>query len=805
MSWFGALLRRQPGHVQAAIPAGTTWQNGYLYRSDLRVDPALVSGALSTARGWLELDVAGLTAEDGLDIRIEDANGNKLDHELLSYDLGDARLRVRLPTLSSSEPTIIARYTGKAGADEADPEALYAGLSMAIDTVTGLDASGNNRHFVPSGIVPSTMTDGWPSALFTGASFLESGDSAAWLDGAAAASMVVDMEVDAAMADTTSRIFAQGDYANPGTNDSLQLGRLAVTSGGVPNVWFSTIYTASLLSSYTLGAANTATSGLALLVGSWEAGFAPDIYLDGAEIGTSLVVDRAGNVEVRTAGWYIGQSFIGELGRRVLLHPTAITPLQADIEARTRRRPLSLWGVGAWRQVADPEPCVAMPVRANATGGETIAVDVLASAIGADLTLESVAAGPRGAVEIVGGQASYTATGTAAGSDWFTFTIEDGNSFQSTGRCDVTIAAAGETPSLEGYLDIPAALSTLTTSDANLAADTQAAPAGRHLFLPAGTYAGRTVAAPNGTEANPVVWRPLDPDNPPVLTGEWNFTGGIWLTGMDFDGRSIVAGRKALRFNTPTVNGSTVAYSRIRNGGLGVELNVESSTRRFRVHRCLFDGAEQAQGTGLNGYEPIKIGVNASLIHDLEALIDYCRLKNYTAEAEALKIAGSNVTVYRCHWTNSHRVGVRQGNDCKFIETRSDAGSSSLIGRMTFFGADHLIRNCASHDLLIWRGNRDPDALTTGGSFWAACRRATVQNHVLLSGGAFEINGYPFSTTAGFTFDATGTLVSGSPTPTLLNGIGSPGTAATVSTVAAVTLADSDVGLDAYRTWLAAQ
>jgi Ca2+-binding RTX toxin-like protein len=83
---------------------------------------------------------------------------------------------------------------------------------------------------------------------------------------------------------------------------------------------------------------------------------------------------------------------------------------------------------------------------AQATGGSTIAINVLANDTDVDngdlLTITTVSAGLLGSASIVNGQLSYTA-GTTSGIEYLSYTIEDQFGGTSTGTAMVVVAASG--------------------------------------------------------------------------------------------------------------------------------------------------------------------------------------------------------------------------------------------------------------------------------------------------------------------------------------------------------------------------
>lgn len=148
------------------------WPNGYRYRVR-RVIPAAIHQMPTGGVAWVQYrrtdnnlrSVAngGKVSNDvdWPDIRFETGTGNviKWERESWSDTTGALVAWLRLAGFISGVNYVVLLYYGMSSiaADEADPIRCWAGYAQAINMATGLDMSGNDRHFTLEGVSPSTI------------------------------------------------------------------------------------------------------------------------------------------------------------------------------------------------------------------------------------------------------------------------------------------------------------------------------------------------------------------------------------------------------------------------------------------------------------------------------------------------------------------------------------------------------------------------------------------------------------------------------------------------------------------------
>lgn len=515
-------------------PGAGDWPNAYARRQDIVLSPA--EAAVSNFILPLVLDLTGVTERsDGGDIRIEVA-GLPRPYELAAYDDTSkiAHVWVRLADYPTGSALTVRVYAGKDdAAGEADASACYAGYLQVIDGATGLDLTGQGRSVTPNGgVVAGTFSNGWPCGVYDGAGVMSSAAASAWIEGLSALSMqaIVDGDGQAITGAVLAHSALPGGTS--GGSDNAVLSWIAETGDGTPDVWHMKAQTVpDNGTTYTLGAAGTATPGLTVLHAAWESGDSPDIYTNGDLIPAKSGVPRTGTTRTITDGFHVGGNFNGKIGQ-LRVAPFVISPLRVSLEADAFLTPLALMGRGDWYGPSDEgdPPVVANPVSASATAGQAEDIDVVAASSKPGVgTVDSVTQGARGSVSIVAGKARYTASGNEAGTDAFTFTLSDGT-FLSTGRCDVAIAPAGPAGgdhwSVNMY-DIadyaPASPTTVNVAnDTQLSSAISAAAPGHRIKIAAGDYAGFTIAGKNGTASNPIILEAASPGAKPNFTGAIN-------------------------------------------------------------------------------------------------------------------------------------------------------------------------------------------------------------------------------------------------------------------------------------------
>lgn len=95
------------------------------------------------------------------DLRFETGSGSVIKWERESWDdtTGALVAWLRLTGFVSGANYTVLFYYGKSGitADEADPIGCWAGHLQSVNMATGLDMTGNDRHFTLDGVSSSTI------------------------------------------------------------------------------------------------------------------------------------------------------------------------------------------------------------------------------------------------------------------------------------------------------------------------------------------------------------------------------------------------------------------------------------------------------------------------------------------------------------------------------------------------------------------------------------------------------------------------------------------------------------------------
>ena len=168
---LGAAFPVVPIVGSSSAPSGL-WPNGYRYRLR-RIIPAAVHQMPSGGTDWVEYkltDNALRSAANGgkvvndadwPDLRFETGAGGVIKWERESWvdTTGALVAWLRLGGFISGVNYVVLLYYGKSGitADEADPAGCWAGYVQSVNMATGLDMSGNGRHFTLDGVSSSTI------------------------------------------------------------------------------------------------------------------------------------------------------------------------------------------------------------------------------------------------------------------------------------------------------------------------------------------------------------------------------------------------------------------------------------------------------------------------------------------------------------------------------------------------------------------------------------------------------------------------------------------------------------------------
>ena len=269
---------------------GTGWYaaDPWTVRIELTVDAAAVATDLTDQQVLVRLTDAALASAaqtDGSDLRFTAADGlTALPHELEAYDstTGTVTAWVRVPTLSSSTPTVFHLYAGAPNApDQSDPRSTWAGAGAVWQLAA--DPGGDAPTLADSG---SWRLDGialadaalvasptGPAIEFDGA--LDRLESTPGLLPAGPITVSTWFNADAAASDAV--LVAQGDPTSAGVFE------LAIDATASPTARFRLRID---------GIAVEATGGSIVpgawhhLVATWD-GATARVYLDGVEVGSS--------------------------------------------------------------------------------------------------------------------------------------------------------------------------------------------------------------------------------------------------------------------------------------------------------------------------------------------------------------------------------------------------------------------------------------------------------------------------------------------------------------------------------------
>ena len=101
---------------------GTWWGAAWAYRKEIAIDHTMVDADLTAFPVLIDItdpDLAAYAQNDGDDVAFVDYNGTRLSHEIVRYDdaAGHLIVWVNVPSLSSSEDTILYMYFGNGAAD----------------------------------------------------------------------------------------------------------------------------------------------------------------------------------------------------------------------------------------------------------------------------------------------------------------------------------------------------------------------------------------------------------------------------------------------------------------------------------------------------------------------------------------------------------------------------------------------------------------------------------------------------------------------------------------------------------------
>jgi len=563
--------------VAITAPAIPTYANGYRHRRRIVV-PVQASTAevaadfvllVRESGTWLKPASAGGRVEhpQGFDLRLELEDGTRLDHDLERYDgaAGSLVAWVRVPSYQLASQLRLFLYYGKPGltVTEANPSAAWRGYLAVIDSRTGADRTGNGRSLTPSGINAGELIG--PAGSYNGSAIASRSD-AAFLSGLGALTVQAVVQADATMIASDHGILAQGPMNGTDAAAGVTLQYLARAADGTANVvQFKLNCTDG--GAFVLSAAQAQSSSRQVMHGVWRQGAAARLFLNGDEAEPSTApTARAGLSAMPAGGLYLGAGARDPAtgGWRGLIDDVriaavALTPARVAAEAANLATAQALYGLGGEDAAGESDAApAAVPVRANATSGGSVDVDVLTSVYDPDgplpISVTGVGTARNGVVTVVSGKVRYTPFAGFIGTDDFTYTVKSGSK-RSDSVVTVTVvapASASELPTARRTINVGSAAQLTAALGGNFtglvttpASVSGPLVAGDHIVLADGTYGGsfalaRSGTAPTDSNRNgvPIVVRAANLLGA-RFTGKFNVSGANgWLYGLDFDGQN---------------------------------------------------------------------------------------------------------------------------------------------------------------------------------------------------------------------------------------------------------------------------
>jgi len=130
------------------------WNLNWLYRKTITIDHSLVCDDLTDFPVLIDItdsDLASNAQSSGDDIVFTDYSGSKLDHEIELYSGGHLVALVRVPSLSSTEETVLYMYYGNLGAsNQENPTGVWDSHYVLVQHLeetsgTHYDSTSNNN------------------------------------------------------------------------------------------------------------------------------------------------------------------------------------------------------------------------------------------------------------------------------------------------------------------------------------------------------------------------------------------------------------------------------------------------------------------------------------------------------------------------------------------------------------------------------------------------------------------------------------------------------------------------------------
>jgi hypothetical protein len=595
----------------------------------------------------------------------------------------------RIPNYQLSSQLRLFLYYGKPGltATEANPSSAWRGYLAVIDSRTGADRTGNGRSLTPSGITAGELIG--PAGSFNGSAVASRSD-AAFLSGLGAVTVQAVVQANAAMVGSDHGILAQGPMNGTDAAAGVTLQYLAKAADGSANVvQFKLNCTDG--GTTVLSEAQAQSSSRQVLHGVWSQGGTARLFLNGdeAEPSTSPIA-RAGLSAMPAGGFYLGSGARDPAtgGWRGLIDDVriaavAVTSARVAAEAANLAAAQALYGLGGEDAPGESDAApAAVPVRATATSGGSVEVDVLTGVYDPDgplpISVAGVGTARNGVVTVVSGKVRYTPFAGFTGTDDFTYTVKSGSK-RSDSVVTVTVvppASASELPAARRTINVASAAQLTAALGGNFsglvttpASASGPLVAGDQIVLADGTYGGTFALARSGTAPTdgnrngvPIVVRAASLLGA-RFTGKFNVSGiNGWLYGLDFDGQNA-------------------------NGAIGSNLGGDHSRLmrcRYRRHRT-----DAAQGGG-------------SIVVMLAAKYNkvwYCEFTDFDGRPISSKTTESPALyphIYRCHWhDNVAPPAASDGNGRECLQLGQTQGDGVPVRTPIRGLVEHnLLKNC---------------------------------------------------------------------------------------------------------------
>ena len=716
------------GTVTVTVVASgvTPFANGYRYRRRILL-PA-EPGAAETAADFVLLlheqgdwlrDVARggrVESAQGFDLRFEEEDGTRLDHEIERYDPvgGELLAWVRLPSWDLAAPRAFFLYYGKPGlaAPEANPQAVWQGHLAVWDSQSGQDRSAQGRDLVATGVQAGELIG--PCGLFDGSADLRIAD-ASWLDGHAALTVQCLIAPDAAMVDSDRRILAQGPIgaANGDTGLLLRYDAVGYRGGARRIVTASLATDAGVVRFESRSDEQDTQPQLWHFV--WRSGELPQLYRDGRPVAASwrgAIVNGAGQAEQPltgtvhtvagaplTIGVGAGDAAHAFIGRIDVLRIRAAAPGPAAIARESAHilDPANARGLGAEEEGPDaPLSPVAAPLAAATPAGARLELDPLAASFApAGTNVVAITPAAHGSATLVGNMIHYAPAAGFVGSDHFTYTLEHAGK-RSTATVRITVQSLAQQP------ELPQPQRTISVASvAELEQAIAGARPGDHIVLEDGSYdfPARLAVAAQGTAEQPIVIRAAHKLGARVRQHGFALSGAhLWIWGIDF--------RDSASSEFCHLGGTSNRFMRCRFDMFGIAIRGRPGTR-CKILFCEFTcPSKDPSSPGnraivLNGSDDshTRCEIGWCYFHDMPP-----KTSNYHDRVRAAISTGSgNDPDGRWTWHHIHHTLLENTGDCE-ISVKSRGNLLEYLTGINEKSITVRMRQCGNNEArAIWQ------------------------------------------------------------------------------------------------------